>query len=203
MTSIRWLSTSSYGLGAPPPLLSSPDLGKPVQPPVHKCSRVVMTQEKNCNSDAWREGTQKIETGFNSAFLIIKIKSQYPAPTLGPPRKGPISKDIPSHILSYGYFQYFFFQWILFCVFVTIVYVNFWIPLIFFPLNVIFDAFDHIWMWSSGVWLFSIVMRCSTAAHTIRTVQRTRLLRRRRGPLMHNAPYFTWLFIWGSHYGNK
>ena len=98
------------GLGLPSPLPSSPDLGKPVQPPLHKCSRVVMTQEKNSNSDAWREGTQKTETGFNSAFLIIKIKSQYPAPTLGPPRKGPISKDIPSHIPSYGYFQYFFFS---------------------------------------------------------------------------------------------
>lgn len=97
------------GLGLPFPLPSSPDRGKPLQPPLHMCTRVVMTQE-NSNSDDWREGTQKIETGFNSAFLIIKIKSQYPAPTLGPPPKGPVSKDIPSHTLSYVYFQYFFFN---------------------------------------------------------------------------------------------
>lgn len=69
-----------------------------------------MTQEKNSNSDAWREGTQKRETGFNSAFLIIKINSQYPAPTLSLPPKGPISKDIPSHTPSYVYFQLFFFN---------------------------------------------------------------------------------------------
>ena len=151
-----------------------------------------MTQEKNSNSDAWREGTQKTETGFNSAFLIIKIKSQYPAPTLGPPRKGPISQDIPSHIPSYGYFQYFFFSMNSFLRVRNNSICKFLNPAdFFFPLNVIFNAFDHIWMWSFGVWLFSIVMRCSTAAHTIHTVQRTRLLRRRRGPLMHNAPYFT------------
>ena len=174
------------GLGLPFRLPSSPDWGKPLQPPLHMCTRVVMTQE-NSNSDAWWEGTQKIATGFNSAFLIIKIKSRYPAPPLAPLPKAPSLRTYPhTHLLFTS--SIFFFSMNSFlgirndsiCKFLN-----------FFSLNVISDVFDHIWMWSSGVWLFSIVMRCSTAAHTIHTVQRTWLLRRRRGPLMHNAPYFT------------